>query len=247
MSSLRIRLYASVGLSPISSESRPSPSHARFLRARIQCSKIFTCSRRASPSGISALICSSRANAVRPARSWARARPTRSACLSSPCTPSHLMSSGSVVPCNNKVPTTTTKVRNKIASRAGNCDPSSTVSGMAKAAARLTTPRIPAHDTTNTAPGCGDGSRSRIRGNSRAPYVAPNTQTMRIAMVAANTAAAAQQIAAVDRSPRPSMTCGSWSPMSRNTNDSRMASIERQTAVSCRRVAYPSRTDRWPR
>ena len=50
--------------------------------------------------------------------------------------------------------------------RPGNGAPDSVVSGTANAAASDTTPRMPAHATTNTCEGVGAGSRSLMRGDS---------------------------------------------------------------------------------
>ena len=57
----------------------------------------------------------------------------------------------------------TQKVRKMTRSRSGN---GFGVSGRARAAASDTAPRMPAHETTNTAPGGGDGSRARTLADS---------------------------------------------------------------------------------
>ena len=73
------------------------------------------------------------------------------------------MTNGNVSPWSSSVPTTTTNVRNTRCGRPGNGSPDSVIRGTAAAAASETTPRMPAHATTNTWAGGGVGSRSLMR------------------------------------------------------------------------------------
>ena len=68
------------------------------------------------------------------------------------------MSAGSVSPWPTSVARITQKVRKMTRSRCGN----RTSIGRARAAARETAPRMPAHEMTKTAFGDGLGSRSRM-------------------------------------------------------------------------------------
>ncbi len=109
---------------------------------------------------------------------------------------------------------------------------------MAKAAASDTTPRIPAHDTTNTARAEISGSLARIRGDSqRGTYVNGNTQAIRTTTTVTRTATDAQTTIEVLYPCNPLTTLGNWRPINRKTNDSRIRSTALHTAVSCKRVA----------
>ena len=131
------------------------------------------------------------------------------------------------------MPITTTKVRNRISARAGNSGPAFTVSGIAKAAASDTTPRIPAQATTNAPRADGAFSRESSRGSSAIGI----THSIRTTTTVTSTATAAT-ISELRLCPRsPESTVGSCSPMSRNTNDSSTTSAAFHTAVSCSRVA----------
>ena len=83
------------------------------------------------------------------------------------------------------------KVRKSSRSREGKRDPSCVVSGIEKATASETTPRIPAHEMTNGTAHCGAGSRASSRGSRRrGRYVEGKTQTNRAAISASSSTAA---------------------------------------------------------
>lgn len=96
-----------------------------------------------------------------------------------------------------------------IAARCGNGAPASVVSGSPKAAARETTPLIPAHKITAGTCHGGDGSRVRTRRlSSRGRYVAESTPTNRVSTTAAVTAIAAPANSPADEGSSDSTSSG---------------------------------------
>ena len=75
-------------------------------------------------------------------------------------TPSRRITAGRVSPCSSSVATVTKKARKTSVSRCGTCG------GMAKAAASVTTPRIPDHEITAGTCQGGYGSFLRMPRNS---------------------------------------------------------------------------------
>ena len=71
-------------------------------------------------------------------------------------------------PWTTSVPMITQKARKMISSRSGNAPPPSIVSGTAKAAARVTAPRMPVHATSSVFCHGGYGSSPRNFGTGTA-------------------------------------------------------------------------------
>ena len=143
---------------------------------------------------------------------------------------------------------TVVKVRKRMRLRCGKVPPPCTVSGIEKAMARETTPRIPAQPMTNGPFQVGFSSRSRIRADSmRGRKVAGYTHTNRAATTTRKTAIAYQAARPPPYAPRPLRTTGSCSPIRANTADSRTNATIFQTASSWRRVAKSTSQARWPR
>src|SRR4051812_9378283 len=78
--------------------------------------------------------------------------------------PMALIMSGKVIPCTTKVKRMTEKVRNKIRSLPGKGAPEGKEMGIARAAARDTTPRMPVQPVISTNLQLGCGSFFRMEG-----------------------------------------------------------------------------------
>ena len=101
------------------------------------------------------------------------------------------MTKGSVMPLTSRVITMTLAASRMMSSRPGNGAPLAVVSGIDSAAASVNDPRMPAHAVRNTRSMRGKPSRLRMRLISSGGRYAPkNTQTMRSASRAAESASA---------------------------------------------------------
>ncbi|CAM5504342.1 hypothetical protein STENM327S_01683 [Streptomyces tendae] len=142
---------------------------------------------------------------------------------------------------------TVVKVRNRMRLRSGKGSPPCTVSGMEKAMARETTPRIPAQPMTNGPFQERSPSRARTRADSRGRKVAGYTHANLATATTRKTARAYQAASIPSYSPKPLRTTGSWSPMRANTADSRTKATIFHTASSWSRVAKSTSHARCPR
>ena len=141
---------------------------------------------------------------------------------------------------------TVVKVRKRIRLRPGKGSPSCTVSGIEKAMASETTPRIPAQAMTNGAFQVGFGSRSRIRADSmRGRNVAGiDPDEPRHDDDEEHRDRVPGGVGRPRTRPRPFSTTGSCSPISAKTADSRTKATIFQTAVLLepgREVDLPAR------
>ncbi len=127
------------------------------------------------------------------------------------------MTIGSVAPWTSSVPATTVKAAS---TRTGRCGVDS---GRANTAASVTTPRIPAHDTPAGTCQGGGGSTRPMAGIRRGRYVAGNTHTKRLTMVASRTPPqmSRSRPPPSDDFDTSSSTSRTWSPMRRKTEFSR--------------------------
>ncbi len=203
----RSRRYASLGVSawPL----RPSRSHAVFARLMARPRSWATTCSGSLPSSVA----SSRAMPARPACCSATASCSASSSGSGRGRRSSRTRAGSVGPWISSVPATTTNAASRRADTCGMLE------GRAKAAARVTTPRIPAHEMAIGTCHGGFGSARPTRGIIRGRYVAGNTQTNRARITAARTTAQTATSRASDSEPARALatTCFTCRPMSRKT------------------------------
>src|SRR5581483_520359 len=152
---------------------------------------------------------------------------------SSPPSPTHRITSGSVRPWPTSVTTMTVKVITRTASRAGTGDPLGRVAGTASAAASETTPRMPAHDRTTISAGRSGGRRRRSRSHPAMPPI----HSARTAMSAPLTASPAPTSASSAARSSARAVPAIWSPIRTNTNPFRRKISISQTARPASRTS----------
>ena len=137
----------------------------------------------------------------------------------------------------------TPKVTKRIRSRPGKAAPESVVSGIARAAASETAPRIPDQELTMRSRqverfSLCEGRRSTRRNAA----VVPKPQAKRIAITTSAASSAYQAASPVLKLvwPRPSMITGSCRPISTKSVALSMKVSNSQTVSVCRRVCGPA-------